>query len=155
MLPKKTQAIFLDPMADHKQYISKYSNGKKVSAAQYITEIICEKKAKLDKKDLHYRFWVNKEWSVYYRNQIASANKLLLKFSDTAIIRALNNSKATKIYSLRAPHLISIIQEEEDGLNSENQSLTLDIKRHDNVKFERHNKNNGILSKLKDLDNES
>ena len=43
-------------------YISKYSNGKEVSDAQYITEIICEKKAKREKKDLHYRFWLNKEW---------------------------------------------------------------------------------------------
>jgi len=32
------------------KYISKYSNNKFVSAAQYITEIICEHKAKKDKK---------------------------------------------------------------------------------------------------------
>ena len=35
---------------------------QKVSDAQYITEIICEHKAKRDRKDLHYRFWLNKEW---------------------------------------------------------------------------------------------
>ena len=48
-------------------YISKYSNGKKVSDAQYITEIICEHKAKRDKKDLHYRFWLNKEWEKFFK----------------------------------------------------------------------------------------
>jgi len=45
------------------KYISKYSNGKQVSAAQYITELICENKARIEQKDLHYRFWNNKEWS--------------------------------------------------------------------------------------------
>ena len=42
------------------KYPSKYSNNKTVSAAQYITEIICEKKAKREGKDLHYIFWLNK-----------------------------------------------------------------------------------------------
>ena len=38
------------------KYISRYSNNKSVSEAQYITELICEKKAKLEKTDLHFRF---------------------------------------------------------------------------------------------------
>ena len=44
------------------KYISKYSNGKEVSAAQYITELICENKAKQDKKDLHYKFDHDWDW---------------------------------------------------------------------------------------------
>ena len=48
-----------------KKYISKYSNDKLISAAQYITEIICERKAVKDKQDLHYRFWISKEWSKF------------------------------------------------------------------------------------------
>ena len=38
------------------KFESKYSNNKMVSAAQYITELICENKAKIDKKDIHYKF---------------------------------------------------------------------------------------------------
>ena len=53
------------------KFISRYSNNKEVSAAQYIVELICEKKAKLEKKDLHYRFWLTKEWEKYYKNQIS------------------------------------------------------------------------------------
>ena len=41
-------------------YPSRYSNGKTVSAAQYITELICEHKANIEKLDLHYKFWTNK-----------------------------------------------------------------------------------------------
>lgn len=140
-----------------KKYISKYSNNKSVSPAQYITEVICENKAKKDGLDLHYRFWVNKEWSAYYRNQIASANKLLEKYHDAAIVKALRNPKASRIYSLRAPHLIPIIEEEQKKIEAENKSITLDLNRPKNVTFKsvkpEHNKNN-IFSKLKDIDNE-
>jgi hypothetical protein len=138
-----------------KKYPSKYSNGKEVSAAQYITEIICEKKAKIDKKDLHHRFWLNKEWSAFYRNQISSAHKLLQKYSDTAIVRGLNNPQAAKIYSLRAPHLVPIIEDEQKKLENENTSITLDLNRPKNIKFGPKNKTNkNIFSKLKDIDNE-
>jgi hypothetical protein len=137
-----------------KKYPSKYSNGKSVSAAQYITEMICEKRAKTEKRDLHYRFWTNKEWSAFYRNQIASANKLLKQYSCNAIVRALNNPKMEKIYSLRAPHLIPIIELEEAKILNENNELTLQLNRPDNVKFEKSKeKTSNIISKLKDIDN--
>lgn len=141
----------------HKKYPSKYSNGKLVSAAQYITEIICEKRAKMNKQDLHYKFWINKEWSKFYRDQIATANKLLKKYSDTAIVKSLSHPKAEKIYSLRAPFLIPIIEDEEKRVQSENTILSLDLQRPKNVIFGNNTlkQTNNIISKLKDLDNES
>jgi hypothetical protein len=141
-------------MAD-KKYISKYSNGKEVSAAQYITEIICENKAKKDNLDLHYRFWVNKEWATFYRNQIASAHKLIKKYNDKAIVRALKNPKASKIFSLRAPYLIPIIEQEQKKLDAENKEITLDLNRPKEVKFGTNKqKPKNIFSKLKDIDDE-
>jgi hypothetical protein len=138
-----------------KKYISKYSNNKEVSPAQYITEIICENKAKKDKKDLHYRFWLNKEWAYYFRNQIATANKLLQKYSDVAVVRALKSLNASRIYSLRAPHLLPIIEQEQKKLDSENKTLTIETKRVKNVKFGTSGTNKkNIFSKLKDIDNE-
>ena len=92
-------------------YPSRYSNGKSVSAAQYITELICEHKAKKDKLDLHFKFWIKPTWEKYYKNQIGSAHKLLKKYSAKAIIKALQDSKSTNIYSLRAPHLTPIIDQ--------------------------------------------
>jgi hypothetical protein len=140
-----------------KKYPSKYSNGKNVTAAQYITELICEKWAKKEKKDLHYRFWLTPEWEKYYRNQIPSAYALLKKFSDIAVIRALNNPKTEKIYSLRAPHLPAIIEQEQHKLDNENQVLSKTYDRPDNVSFRDTQavQRNNIISKLKDLDNES
>jgi hypothetical protein len=134
------------------KYISKYSNNKEVSAAQYITEMICEKKAKVFKLDLHYRFWTNKEWSAYYRNQIASANKLLKTYSSKAIVNALKSPQASKIYSLRAPTLTSIIKHEEAKLEQENTTLKQEYDRKDNAKFAKNRNKKNIISKIKDLD---
>jgi hypothetical protein len=138
------------------KYPSKYSNGKEVSAAQYITELICERKALIDKIDLHYRFWTNKVWSSFYRNQIASAHKLLQNYSDKAIVRALCSEGGRRIYSLRAPSLKSIIEKEQKKIDGENTHLTIDLNRPKNIKFgTKNNKNKSIFSKLKDIDNDN
>jgi hypothetical protein len=138
-----------------RKYKSKYSNGKTVSAAQYITEIICENKARNNNQDLHYKFWTTKEWAQYYRNQIASANKLLLKYSDISIVKALQKPEAKKIYSLRAPHLIPIIEQEEKILAQRNDTLSINLDRKDSVNFKKEKVNNNIISKLRGLDDES
>lgn len=134
------------------KYLSNYSNGKLVSAAQFITEIICERKAVSQKEDLHYRFWLEKKWASFYRNQIGSAHKLLKKYSPKAIVKALNTDVGRKIYSLRAPHLPAIIEQQEALIESENKEITLHIERNTNIKFGHTQTKNGIISKLKDLD---
>jgi ABC-type Fe3+ transport system substrate-binding protein len=141
------------------KYISRYSNNKEVSAAQYITEIICEQKAKKDKVDLHYKFWTNKKWSLFYRNQIGSANKLLQTYSAKAIIKALLSKEGQKIFSLRAPHLPAMIQDAESQIAQENSTLTKHIDRKDSVVFKDysssiHHKKN-IISRLEDIDNDT
>ncbi len=142
-------------MGEDKKYPSKYSNDKLVTPAQYITEIICENKAKKDGLDLHYRFWVNKTWNRFYRDQIASANKLVKQYSDIAIIRALKRPEAAKIYSLRAPHLKPIIELEQEKLSKENTTFSLEPQRPSNVKFGSVQKNKpNLFSKLKDIDDE-
>lgn len=138
------------------KYVSRYSNNKEVSSAQYITELICEKKAKLDKTDLHYRFWLSKKWSIFFRNQITTANKLLGKYSAKAIVNALLDSRADKIFSLRAPHLIAIIDEKEEQLKSESSILSKPIERKTDIKFgHKSSKSKNIISQLEELDNDS
>lgn len=139
-------------------YVSKYSNDKQVSAAQYITEIICEHKAKRDKKDLHFRFWLNKNWEKFFRDQIATAHKLLKKYSAQAIIKALCSEEAVKIYSLRAPHLSPIIDRFESMYQKELESQpTVEILRNNisDYKSRQTKPNKNILSKLKELEDDA
>lgn len=134
------------------KYISKYSNGKSVSAAQYITELICENYAQINKKDLHYRFWLSKEWETFFKSQIGSANKLLKKYSDKAIVNALLTKKGKKIYSLRAPFLVPIIESEESKLEQQNQELTKEIDRKEDVSYSKTKVKRNIISKLRELE---
>jgi len=134
------------------KYISKYSNGKPVCAAKYITELVCERKAMKDKKDLHYRFWLSKEWEKYFKNQIGTAYKLLKSYSDKAIVNALLTPKGKTIYSLRAPHLIAMIEQEEKKLAAENRSFTKQVERKSEISYSQNKSKKSIISKLKDLE---
>jgi hypothetical protein len=134
------------------KYYSKYSNGKTVSAAQYITELVCENKAKKDKLDLHYRFWTTAVWEKYYKDQIASSYRLIKKYSAKAIVAALRSHEGQKIYSLRAPFLLPIIEAKEKSIASENKELTIELDRTDKTTFRKTLPKNNIISKLKELE---
>jgi len=137
------------------KYISKYSNNKQVTPAQYVTEIVCEHKAQMEGKDLHHRFWQNNDyWAKYYRNQIATANKLIKKHGDIPVVRALQNRKASRIYSLRSPVLARIIKEEAQKYEKENKTLTKVFNRNKDTKLRKDRQKKNILSKLKEIDDE-
>ena len=95
------------------KYPSRYSPDGWVSAPQYITEFVCEKKAQKENKELPIKFWEISEWRKYFRYQITIANKLLKDFPEEAIIAALKDRRCWKTYSLRSPFLQSIIKEKE------------------------------------------
>lgn len=134
------------------KFPSRYSNGKSVSAAQYITELICENKARLDKEDLHYKFWTTKKWANFYRNQIATANKLVKKYAPVAIVKALKDTKASRIYSLRAPHLVAIIEQYQGVFDESNTDLTVEIDRKEKKTFQKDKVKKNIISRIKDLE---
>lgn len=135
------------------KYPSKYSNGKEVTAAQYIVEMICERIAKRNKKDLHYRFWISKEWEKEYKGQIASAHKLLQKYDFSDIVNALKSTDGIKIYSLRAPHLSDIIDKTISIRQNQPAMKTKNIERNLLNKGITKSNKNTILDKLKELDN--
>lgn len=137
---------------NHK-FPSRYSNGKQVSAAQYITELICENKAKINKEDLNYKFWITPKWSKYYRDQISSANKLVKKYNPMAVVKALKDSQAERIYSLRAPHLIPIIEKYQKQLDTTNKNFTLEIDRQTKKTYKKDKINKNIISRIKEIDN--
>jgi hypothetical protein len=134
------------------KYPSKYSNGKTVSAAQYIAEIVCERIAKKQNRDLHYRFWVNEEWAKEYKGQLAASYKLLKQYDAKAIINALQTSGGRKIYSLRAPHLSAMIDKEQKILDSQPKPEVKKIDRNLFDKGKIEIKKNNILDKLRDID---
>jgi hypothetical protein len=136
------------------KYPSKYSNGKSVTPAQFITEIVCERLAKKNKKDLHYRFWLSKEWEKQYKGQIGTANKLLKKYEPKDIIDTLCSREGLKIYSLRAPHLCGMIDEQITNKSKRPKVSTKVIERNFDSKGQINGRNKkNIIDILEEIDN--
>mgnify|MGYP003136186275 FL=1 len=135
------------------KYPSRYSPNGWVHAAQYITELICEKKAQIDKKELPLKFWELKEWLKFYRYQITLANKLIKEYGEHVIISALRDKRTWKTYSLRSPFLKNVIEEYKNK-----QELAMKIAKEveydfsEKKTFESSNKKKSIISKLRDLE---
>ena len=136
------------------KYPSRYSDGKKVTAAQYITELIYEKRAVKDKKELPNNFWKLPQWAKIYKSQIFAAYGLLKIYDEVAIIKALKSKKSFNIYSLRAPHLDDIIKEEQRQLElDKNKPKTAELKRtNTSSKPREHKARQTKLGKLRELD---
>ncbi len=92
------------------KYESRYSESF-VSGLQYITELICEKKARTEGKDLPIRFWQLEDWAKFFKSQVNTSSKLIKKYGEKAIIAALMDNRSYKTYSLRSPWLEKLIIE--------------------------------------------
>lgn len=137
------------------KYPSLYSDGW-VTSNQYILELICEKKARKENKDLPKYFWRLKEWEKFFVMQTRKCSQLLKKYDERAIIAALKNKKTWNVHSLHAPWLPRIIEEEQkviiakDKLAEEskkNKSVGNKMSTGKGIKIKKN-----VLSKLKELD---
>ena len=135
------------------KYPSRYSPNGWVHAAQYITELICEKKAQIDKKELPLKFWELKEWLKFYRYQITLANKLMKEYGEHVIISALKDRRMWKTYSLRSPFLKNVIEEYKNKDEVARKIATeIEYDFSEKKTFESSNSKKSIVSKLKDLE---
>lgn len=98
------------------KFQSKYSpEPTYITPAQYIVEIICEHKADHDGKGLAVKFWQDKTWGKFFRQQMTLANGLLKIYSPQAIIAALKRPEAKKVYSLGAKWILDKLFDEEQN----------------------------------------
>ena len=135
------------------KYPSRYSPNGWVHSAQYITELICEKKAKTEGKELPLKFWELKEWLKFYKYQITLANKLIKQYGEHVVISALHDKRMWKCYSLRSPFLKNVMEEykeKQEIAKKIAKSVEYDFSKKE--KFESSNKKKSIISKLKDLE---
>lgn len=89
--------------------LSKYSPGKVITRAQYIVEIICERRAKNLNIELEDQFWKKKEWAQYYQFQITVAHRLIKKYNDSALLSAVLHYDCRNITTLNDRRLIPVI----------------------------------------------
>lgn len=134
-------------------YPSLYSPGGFVSGPQYIIELLCEAKARREKKDLPVKFWNLPEWSTYYKAQLRCVYALLKKYDEQALINTLRNNK--HIFSLRPDFVKPLIDDEQLKVLAKKNKPKIQIQEPINTNVEttvrpKHKKN--ILDKLEELD---
>jgi hypothetical protein len=96
-----------------KVYESAHGAVGKITAYQKIAEIMVERQAAANGRQLPTRFWNVKPWDRAFRLQVNLAQGLLKLYSAGAIIRALQSEEGRRIYSLSAEWLDPLIQREE------------------------------------------
>lgn len=90
------------------KYPSKYSD-KFITFAQYLAEIMCERRAVDLNVDLPRFFWSSsKEWRQYFLYQVRLANELSKEYSPALLIRVVNE---VKVYSLKVKRLRARLEE--------------------------------------------
>ena len=87
--------------------IKKYSSistAKDCTAAQYIAETMCLRRAEKENKgSLAFKFW-NGSKTEEYQTQIKAANKAIKKYGEKAVLHYLNSPSGKRTYSLGFLH---------------------------------------------------
>jgi hypothetical protein len=92
-------------------YRSKYTD-KPIRIDGYLAELMCEAQARREGVDLPYRFWNIPRWKREFRKQQNLALALLRLYEPSIILKVLRGQKGKNIYSLSAPWLDGLLQEE-------------------------------------------
>ena len=136
-----------------RKYPSRYSQGKNITAAQYMAELMCERQARIEKKELPQKFWEQSQWKKSYMSQILAANGLLKIYDELAIMKALKSKEADRIYSLRNSNLDRLIKYQENELKKQRKKPSVEIDRKDTKARPRaHSTKKSNVGKLRDLD---
>lgn len=98
-------------------YLSSYGATRKLTAAQKLAEIACERKADHERRSLPARFWESPEWSHAYLAQLRAANRLLKVYPPEVIFRTLQ--AAPHVWSLGVDFLRERLDAEDGRYRSE------------------------------------
>tara|TARA_A100001201_G_scaffold18458_2_gene20943 strand:+ start:10351 stop:10776 length:426 start_codon:yes stop_codon:yes gene_type:complete len=133
------------------------TTGQECNAAQYIAEMVCLREAEKQRVGRPaYALWNTDKWQKKFKSQVTKAYGLLKKYSDKAIINALNSQRGKNIYSLRVKFLEPIIKKEQEAIDKLEAKEIKEVKYEDNT-LQKPRKGFGkktLFSKLEGLDNE-
>ena len=133
------------------------TTGQECNAAQYIAEMVCLREAEKQRIGRPaYALWNTDKWQKKFKSQVTKAYGLLKKYSDKAIINALNSQRGKNIYSLRVKFLEPIIKKEQEAIDKLEAKEIKEVKYEDNT-LQKPRKGFGkktLFSKLEGLDNE-
>lgn len=121
---------------------SKYTD-KKVTSAQKLAEIMCDRRAKGLNQELPWQFWKQKNWLQYFMYQVKHATPLLAKHSFDKIDSLLKEDPWTILSSLRSKKFENAL--EKYNYVKVEVKPTKEIDKKENKKFTKINKLENLL----------
>jgi len=127
-------------MANEIRYTSIFSPNKKVTAAQYIIELVCKNKATYFKLELPIKFWDFPEWRGFYQAQLKRCHYFLGKYDESILIAVI---RSKNIFSLLADWIEAEFIKEQNKMDSQDRD----------TKHERIMDSKGLQTKKQDFSN--
>lgn len=135
---------------------SKYkhqSTGDYCTCASYLAELMCLRLAEhKNEGKLGYKFWNKKPWDWTFKQQLFTANALIKKYGEAAVVRAVNSPYLSKVFSLKNKRVIPEIIKQSKILEENKESKQeLEIKEKPTIRKKTYGKKSK-LNKLRGLD---
>jgi len=134
---------------------SKYkhqSTGDYCTCASYLAELMCLRLAEHNNEGkLGYKFWNKKPWDWTFKQQLFTANSLIKKYGEVAVVKAINSPSLAKVFSLKNKRVVpEILKQVKFIEENKDKKQDLDIKEKPTVRKNTYGKKSK-LNKLRGL----
>jgi len=134
---------------------SKYkhkSTGDHCTCASYLAEMMCLRLAEhKNEGNLTYKFWNKKPWDWTFKQQLFTANSLIKKYGELAVVKAVNSPSLSRVFSLKNKRVVPEIKRQLKVIEEQaNKKQELDVKEKPTTRKKSYGKKTG-LNKLRGL----
>ena len=134
---------------------SKYkhkSTGDHCTCASYLAEMMCLRLAEhKNEGNLTYKFWNKKPWDWTFKQQLFTANSLIKKYGELAVVRAVNSPTLSKVFSLKNQRVVPEIKKQLKIIEEQSKNTQeLDVKDKPESRKKSYGKKSG-LNRLRGL----
>jgi hypothetical protein len=134
---------------------SKYkhiSTGDYCTCAAYLAEMMCLRLAEhKNEGNLTHKFWNKKPWDWTFKQQLFTANSLIKKYGELAVVKAVNSPSLSRVFSLKNKRVVPEIKRQLKVIEEQaNKKQELDVKEKPTTRKKSYGKKTG-LNKLRGL----
>jgi hypothetical protein len=138
---------------------SKYKHvttGDYCTCAAYVAELMCLRIAEYKGiSGLPYKFWNIKPWDWTFKKQMMLANKIIKKYGEKCLVKAVNSQELKRAFSLNHPLVEQVLIKTKESLDTIDE-IQSQIKVENNIETTTTRKTSfgkkSIFNKLRELD---
>jgi len=139
---------------------SKYKHqttGDYCTCAAYLAEMMCLRLAEYKNEgNLAYKFWNKKPWDWTFKQQLFTANSLIKKYGELAVVKAVNSPYLSKVFSLKHKSVVPEIKKQlkilEEQAKRQKEKEDIEVKDNPQTRKKSYGKKSK-LNKLRELKN--